>query len=218
MQTIQERFGAKSAALLDKRVGFVRITKPVEYTQHYEVACWYTKFLSDVGDFDVILRKPWDIRPYEPLVVNAVVPATVTQCYTPSLFGGVVMGAGNGDKEVGRRDTIPVMQSFADAVARKAHTISGVEFIIDRDFIEAAEEYVEVRLREDLAKMPGYTEAYLASPRSRFNSEISMVAHVGREIASWGKLLEEILRQKEYRFGDFAQYEKVQGRPDPQAA
>src|SRR4051812_11517612 len=84
--------GALSRALIGKKVGFVRITTGQKHTERYEVAAWYTNYVSDLGDYDLILSQG-TYYPYG-LYVSARVPATVTGNNHAPLFGGVAYGAG----------------------------------------------------------------------------------------------------------------------------
>jgi hypothetical protein len=208
-QSDRELIGDLSCLLLKQKVGFVRVTKPQSQTRHYEVAAWYTKLETDTGDFDIFLGND-HIYPKN-LHVYAELPATVTSNNHAPLFAGNPIGAGEDRR--GQRENTSLKAPWAEAAAGRANR-DGVEWYIDRNHLDAAIQYAENHLRDYGSRFDEYWKTYLEQPRDKFNSNISMVSHFGENVSKWGRLLENLLREKENRFGSFAQYEKVQGRPE----
>lgn len=197
------------ADFFGKKVGFVRIEEPHKYHRSYEVACWYQDILSDIGDFDLIVGK----NDRGCFTVYAKITGTVCDNYNAPLFGGVAVGASRSER--GQRSDFSVALPIEVVAAEQSHHIKNVRFILDRDRLDDVIEYAEGKLKEYCEKFPGYYSAYLRTSRSQFNSEIGMVAHISGEVQKWGRTLEGILRHKDYRFGNFAQYEKTQSTDAP---
>lgn len=201
----------KIQEMVGKKIGFVRIEKPVENTQTFEVAAWWRKLLTDTGDFDLYLSKERDGR----YTAYAKVPATVSDNYTAPLWGGVAFAPSRSEK--GQRQEIYIGVQLEAAAGRITSLMSKankeLDFVIDRELLEFIAEYTEERMNHYVGYLQQHAlPDYQANPRSRFNSELSQVGYAGKEIAYWEDATSEILRQKENRFGSFASYEKTQNQ------
>lgn len=204
----------KIQEMVGKKIGFVRIEKPVEHTQTFEVAAWWRKLLSDTGDFDLYLSKERNGR----YTAYAKVPATVSDNYTAPLWGGVAFAPSRSEK--GQRQEIYIGVQLEIAAGRMSLLMSEankkLDFVIDRELLESIAEYTEERMNYYIGYLQQHAlPDYQAKPRSKFNSELSQVGYAGKEISYWEDATSEILREQANRFGYFAKYEKVQNQESP---
>lgn len=81
------------------KIGTLLLAEPQIYTVNYEVAAWYTRVQVPAGEYDLTATFAEGNRAYWVMVA---MPGTIVEEYTPSLFGGVVIGKGNGDQRVGQ--------------------------------------------------------------------------------------------------------------------
>ena len=85
--------------MTEERIGTYTLTETTTFRKGYEVASWYSMIEVPPGEYPVYVT-----RSMEGFVQFVLVPmdGTITEESTPSLFGGVAYGKGNGDANVGK--------------------------------------------------------------------------------------------------------------------
>lgn len=109
-------------ATANAQVGFVLIRdkgpdgKPETYQVPQEVAAWRTVLKGEVGRYPMILSGSG--CGFNPYFVGAEVPAVVIENFTPSLFGGVMVGSRDGSESVGHKSSfvrgLPLRRALLD--------------------------------------------------------------------------------------------------------
>lgn len=195
-------------ARLGTEVGFLSVTKPQNYTQHYEVAAWSTQLRSDVGTFPVILQLH-PLFPYH-LVLRAQLPATVVSSYTQALFGGVAIGTdpqGDKHRDVGKRDAFGMSIPFAEAAAKIVGSVDHeVRWVLNEDVAAMSEDYLRAcfktartwasRVDRIFDQMAAGVEVdpedqYLLSKDE--DSRLSSLSFAHERVAKTAKLLRELI-------------------------
>lgn len=186
--------GDLSRSLIGKTVGFVRISEPQKYRQNCEVACWFTEYESDLGDFDLILRQDY-LYPHQ-LFAVATVPGTVIDNYNASLLCGVPVTKGTDER--GKRGEMPVRCSWPEAGTDRTG-IKGARFYIELDYLAAGIQWAENAMRHYGDSFDKWYKEYLENPRNEYNTSIKMVGHHGKHLHQYAKLMDDLLWQERFR-------------------
>lgn len=147
---------------IGKEIGFVSVTVPQEHERRYEMPAWWTKMLSVIGVFPLILRRA-EHYPHA-LTVSVRLPARVTSAYTQGHFGGVPFGTapqGTEHKDVGREDEFTITRDLIDVVAQGAGAYQDpIRFVVDRALRPLVEALAETKLREAVTEIVMTSMAY----------------------------------------------------------
>lgn len=80
-------------------LGYLIIKEPQEFTESFECAAWYRRVVVQPGKYEVYADYLGYDRPYYAV---AKLPGVVTASNFSSYFGGVMVGKGKFDEEVGQ--------------------------------------------------------------------------------------------------------------------
>lgn len=176
--------------------GQVKIHTPIVTTnKNYEYAAWWQTTSSDLGVYDVGL-----VKNYEGYSLNACIPATITDAYFGSHWGGVTCGKYDKSRDVGQkvREWINV-DAIHGIKTYNWHYTEGTQWIFSPEFWPLINEYYTELLHKS---MKGINEAYnthMGVPDQIYDySGFNMIAHFGENAALAVRNLEEIKKKMSY--------------------
>jgi hypothetical protein len=173
------------------QIGEVHVKTPIEYKQTYEVAAWSTILQSDTGIFPVFLQ-PYLSKTTD-YSVSVKLPATIVDDFTPTLFGGVMVGRGNSNN--GAKTSFQKSKFLSKAILESGGFAGDPHWAIYPNVWHLSEKRLTENLQYHKQALSMNWEKYETDHSAQFLSGISTWA---KYLAETAKDLEEIERKKMY--------------------
>lgn len=185
---------------IGKPVGFVRINEPIVFTYSgYECAAWWEQRTSTTGVFPLILRKKDKYS--NDFIVEAMIPAVVTDDFFPALWGGVsVSNKPYVSKSIGMKCSD--ISATIDLIEAIKHTgnIPGEstrDWYINPEIWELVIKNREQEIVKAYTELPKWWAQYQAG-EDKFHSRVGMVGHFGEMLVRYSKEIQELYRLSGY--------------------
>ncbi len=201
-------------------IGAFKVNKPwTHHNQNFECAAWWRDETTLEGVYPVRLVRNY-LSPHE-LHAEVRVNAKVTNDYFPGLWGGVAINPEPyKPKYIGQDATVIVRGDLVDAISRTGGTPDDdTNWYIDPAWWELLVQDAIVNLKESYRRLPQFWEEWqnlnpetyqppdISGSRWTFDNEyqsrVSMVAHMGRDIERWARRIEKIRRAQGYEKDHF---------------
>jgi hypothetical protein len=181
---------------IGKPVGFVRINKPIVHTDSsYECAAWWEERTTTTGVFPLFLNVV-----NNNYSVQAKIPATVSDDYFPSLWGGVAISdKPYVAKNIGNKSRDVRVSADIVAAIKDTGTIPGADkdWYVNPEIWELVIKDHEQQLFNAYNALPEWWAKYQAGD-DQYHSRVGMIAHFGEMLVRYPREIQELYRHHGY--------------------
>lgn len=183
--------------------GQVHIKTPIDRTDRgYECAAWWQTTRTDTGVYDIGLMQGNGSSTDKSYHLVASVPATVTDAYFGSLFGGVPIGKYDKSRDVGKRVNEWISVSALHGIETYNWSFTeGTQWIFKPEFWPMISEYYTQLLHESMKGARISYNNHMGLPNNPGDYDgwgFNMIGYFSERVSEAVRSLEKIERQTGY--------------------